>query len=81
MSGLKQLNLILKIVPFITETDSMSVKFIYGLKDLKGVFARWLTLIEEFSFVVLHAKVVVKDCISREPRHLPPPTQDDLLWE
>ena len=59
----------------------MSVKYIHDLKDLHGVFARWLSLIEELSFVVLHAKMPVEDTISREPRHLPDPTEEDLELE
>ena len=31
--------------------------------------------------MVIHAKVMVEDCISREPRHLPEPTEEDHLLE
>ena len=31
--------------------------------------------------MVIHTKVVVEDCISREPRHLPEPTEEDHLLE
>ena len=31
--------------------------------------------------MVIHAKVVVEDCISREPRHLPEPMEEDHLLE
>ena len=69
--ALKNLDSLLKIAPFIVETDSMSVKYIRTLKTMKGVYVRWSEIIEEFTFAVIHAKVVVEDCISREPRHLP----------
>ena len=59
----------------------MSVKYIRTLKTMKGVFVRWSEIIEEFSFVVIHAKVTVEDCISREPRHLPEPMKEDHLLE
>ena len=42
---------------------------------------RWLEIIEEFTFAVIHAKMIVEDCISREPRHLPEPTKEDHLLE
>ena len=48
---------------------------------MKGVFVRWSEIIEEFSFAVIHSKVVVEDCISREPSHLPEPTKEDCLLE
>ena len=69
--ALKNLDSLLKMAPFIVETDSMSVKHIRTLKTMKGVFVRWSEIIEEFSFAVIHSKVVVEDCISREPSHLP----------
>ena len=34
-------------------------------------------IIEEFTFAVIHTKVVVEDCISREQQHLPEPTEED----
>ena len=42
---------------------------------------RWSEIIEEFTFTVIHAKVVMEDCISREPRHLPELTREDCLLE
>ena len=59
----------------------MSIKYIRTLKTMKGVYVRWAEIIEEFTFVVIHAKVVVEDCISREPRHLPEPTMEDQRLE
>ena len=57
----------LKIAPFLVETDSMSVKYIRTLKTMKGVYVPWSEIIKEFTFTVIHAKVMVEDCISREP--------------
>ena len=59
----------------------MSVKYIRTLKTMKGVYVRWSEIIEEFTFAVIHAKVVVEDCISWEPRHLLEPTKEDCLLE
>ena len=79
--ALKNLDSLLKIAPFIVETDSMSVKYIRTLKTMKGVYMQWSEKIEEFTFAVIHAKVVVEDCISREPRHLLEPTREDHQFE
>ena len=81
MWALKNLDSLLKIAPFIVETDSMSVKYICTLKTMKGVYVRWSEIIEEFTFTVIHAKVVVEDCISREPQHLQEPTREDYRLE
>ena len=65
--ALKNLDSLLKMAPFIVEMDSMSVKHIRTLKTMKGVYVCWSEIIDEFTFAVIHAKVVVEDCISREP--------------
>ena len=78
---LKNLDSLLKIAPFIVETDSMSVKYIQTLNPMKGVYVHWSEIIEEFTFAVIHAKVTVEDCFSRDPRHLPEPTKEDHLLE
>ena len=77
MWALKNLNSLLTIAPFFMETDSMSVKYIRTLKTMKGIYMRLLEIIEEFMFTVIHAKVMVEDCISREQQHLPEPTEED----
>ena len=64
MWALKNLDSMLKIALFIVETDSMSVKYIRTLKTMKGVYVRWAEIIEDFTFAVIHAKVVVENCIS-----------------
>ena len=46
-----------------------------------GAYVRWSEIIEEFTFVVIHAKVTVEDCISREPSHLPEPIEEDPRME
>ena len=59
----------------------MSVKYIWTLKTIKGVYVHWSEITEQFTFAVIHAKVIVEDCISREPRQLPEPTKEDYLLE
>lgn len=44
--ALKNLDSLLKIAPFIVETDSMSVKYIETLKTMKGVYVQGSEIIE-----------------------------------
>ena len=81
MWALKNLDSLLNIVPFIVEMDSMSVKYIRTLKTMKGVYVHWSEIIEELTFAVIHAKVMVEDCISGEPRHLLELTEEDHQLE
>ena len=79
--GLTTYAWLLKRAPFLVETDSMSVKYINNMKNSRGVHARWAKLIGSYSFTISHAKVVVEDCVSRCPSHLPEPTQEELDME
>ena len=55
----------------------MSVKHIKTLKTMKGVYVCWLEIIEEFTFAI----ILVEDCISIEPQHLPEPMEEDHQLE
>ena len=79
--GLATYTWLLKQAPFLVETDSMSVKYIDTMKNSRGVHARWAELIGSYSFIITHAKVIVEDCVSRCPSHLPEPTQAELDME
>ena len=79
--GLATYAWLLKQAPFLVETDSMSVKYIDTMKNSRGVHARWAELIGSYSFSITHAKVIVEDCVSRCPSHLPEPTQAELDME
>ena len=79
--GLTTYAWLLKRAPFLVETDSMSVKYINNMKSSRGVHARWAKLIGSYSFTISHARVVVEDCVSRCPSHLPEPTQEELDME
>ena len=79
--GLTTFAWLLKMAPFLVETDSMSVKYIDNMKSSRGVHARWAELIGSYSFTITHARVVMEDCMSRCPAHLPEPTQKDLDME
>ena len=41
----------------------------------------WVKIIGSYSFLISHAKVIVEDCVSRCPSHLPKPTKEELAWE
>ncbi len=79
--GLTTFAWLLKRAPFLVETDSMSVKYIDNMKSSRGVHARWAEMIGSYSFTITHARVVVEDCVSRCPAHLPEPTQKELDME
>ena len=79
--GLTTFAWLLKRAPFLVETDSMSVKYIDNMKSSRGVHARWAEMIGSYSFTITHARVVVEDCVSRCPSHLPEPTQKELDME
>ena len=79
--GLTTFAWLLKRAPFLVETDSMSVKYINNMKSSRGVHARWAELIGSYSFTITHARVIVEDCVSRCPAHLPEPTQKELDME
>ena len=81
MWGLTTFAWLLKMAPFLVETDSMSVKYIDNMKSSRGVHARWAELIGSYSFTITHARVIVEDCVSRCPAHLPEPTQKELDME
>ena len=55
----------------------MSLKYKHFLKTMQGIYVHWAEIIEEITFVVIHAKVIV-DCISRALGHL---TLEDLELE
>ena len=59
----------------------MSVKYIDTMKNSRGVHARWAELIRSYYFIITHTKLIVEDCVSRCPSHLPEPTQAELDME
>ena len=54
------------------------MKYNDNMKNSRGVHARWAELIGSYSFTISHAKVIVEDCVSRCPSHLPKPTKEEL---
>ena len=59
----------------------MLVKYTHSFKTMHSVYICWAEIIEEFTFVMIHAKVTVEDCISRSLGHLQEPTPKNLEVE
>jgi hypothetical protein len=52
--GLRKFEHILRFKPFILRTDSQCMQFLDSLKEVRGIYARWLTFIQGFEFEVVH---------------------------
>ncbi len=69
---------------FIVKTDSSSVKWMMGKKELKGKFSRWVLDLQEFDFTIEHVKGVdnqVADALSRNPAETIVETNDSQTEE
>ncbi|XP_045025142.1 uncharacterized protein LOC123469863 [Daphnia magna] len=69
---------------FIVKTDSSSVKWMMGKKELKGKFFRWVLDLQEFDFTIEHVKGVdnqVADALSRNPAETIVETNDSQTEE
>ena len=49
--ALKTYDFILKLKPFLVETNYMSVKHLHNLKDMKGVFTRWYKVVSKIQLL------------------------------
>ena len=68
--GLKRFEHILLAKPFIIRTDSRCLEFLNGLKDPRGMFARWITYLSTFNYTIVHRKGKLQqnaDALSRMP--------------
>jgi hypothetical protein len=69
--GLRKFEHILRFKPFILRTDSRCMQFLDSLKEVRGIYARWLNFIQGFEFTVVHRPGVKNqnaDPISRMER-------------
>ncbi|KZS19675.1 Uncharacterized protein APZ42_013835 [Daphnia magna] len=69
---------------FIVKTDSSSVKWMMGKKELKGKFSRWVLDLQGFDFTIEHVKGVdnqVGDALSRNPAETIVQTSDSQTGE
>ena len=66
--GLKKFEHILRAKQFIIRTDSRCVEFMKGIKECRGIWARWLNFLSSFDFVTVHragSKQTNADALSR----------------
>jgi len=66
--GMWKFEHILQFKPFILRTNSKCMSFLSTLKEVRGIYARWLTFLQGFNFIVQHrpgAKKVNADVLSR----------------
>ena len=52
--GLRKFEHILRARKFLIRTDSSAITFIQGLKEARGIFARWLIYLSSFDFDIIH---------------------------
>jgi RNase H-like domain found in reverse transcriptase/Reverse transcriptase (RNA-dependent DNA polymerase) len=52
--GLRKFEHILRFKPFVLRTDSKCMQFLDSLKEVRGIYARWLNFIQGFNFQVEH---------------------------
>ena len=68
--GLRKFEHLLRAKPFIIRTDSRCVQFLQGIKEARGIWARWNTYLCSFNFKTVHragSKQINADCLSRRP--------------
>jgi Reverse transcriptase (RNA-dependent DNA polymerase)/RNase H-like domain found in reverse transcriptase/Integrase core domain/Integrase zinc binding domain len=52
--GMRKFEHILRFKPFILRTDSRCMQFLDSLKDVRGIYYRWLNFLQGFDFQVVH---------------------------
>ena len=66
--GMRKFEHLLRYKPFILRTDSKCMQFLNSLKEVRGIYARWLNFIQGFDFEVVHRPGVTNqnaDALSR----------------
>jgi hypothetical protein len=77
--GLKKFEHILRAKKFVLRTDSRCVEFMRGIKECRGIWARWNNFLSSFNFITVHRagkKQVNADVLSRRS-DLPEETAED----
>jgi len=80
--GLRKFEHILRFKRFVLRTDSRCMQFLTSLKEVRGIYARWLNFIQSFDFEVIHRpgkKNINADALSRiEELEEVPPDDEEL---
>ena len=66
--GLRKFEHILRAKEFIIQTDSRCVEFLHGIKEQRGIYARWNNFLSSFNFKTEHragSKQINADSLSR----------------
>ena len=77
--GLRKFEHILRYRAFIVNTDSRALTYLRSIKQLRGIWWRWLQEVSSYEFEVHHRpgnKNLNADAVSRSP-HMPQPTAEE----
>ena len=79
--GVQHFRHLLLLAEFVMRSDSLSVRFIKHLKDLRGCFPRYFEILAHFRFKSIHRAGILNgqdDQMSRASHILPPMTDDEM---
>ena len=68
--GLRKFEHILRAKPFVIRTDSKCVEFLQTMREVRGLYARWLAFLSSFEFTTVHRSGKLQlnaDPLSRRP--------------
>ena len=79
MFGLRKFEHILRFRKFRIYTDASSLKYLYNLKNPKGIMARWLLELQTYDFEVIHKPGKLNGNADKLSRcnHLPPCSEEE----
>ena len=80
--GLKKFEHILRAKKFVLRTDSRCVEFMRGIKECRGIWARWNNFLSSFNFTTVHragSKQTNADALSRRAGLELQHEEDDLM--
>ena len=77
--GLRKFEHILRYKPFIAHSDSRALVYLKNIKQLRGIWWRWLQEVSSYEFEIRHRPGKQNknaDAVSRSS-HMPPPTAEE----
>jgi hypothetical protein len=75
--GLRKFEHILRARKFLIRTDSSAITFLQGLKEARGIFARWLVYLSSFDFDIHHRPGKVNTAADALSRTVMPQEEQD----
>ena len=76
--GLRKFEHILRARKFLIRTDSSAITFLQGLKEARGIFARWLVYLSSFDFDIMHRPGKVNTAADALSRTEMPQDEQDI---